>query len=50
MVPLSMPPLLIAAEPGHPAFAGGKISSVSICLLGSFPLVLLEGGGQTVFY
>lgn len=40
MVPLSVSPWLIAAEPGHPAFAGGKISSVSVCLLGSFSLVL----------
>lgn len=27
-------PLLLAAEPGHPVFAGGKIHSVSACLLG----------------
>lgn len=47
MVPLSLPLFLMATEPGHPAFASGKISSVSICLSGSLSLVLWS---QTVAY
>jgi len=47
---LCLCPLWWAAEPGHPAFAGGKVSSVSICLLGSFSLVLGESACVKLLY